>query len=242
MPTGSGTEGSPECPLASEFPTVPAATRQRFLTARDGDVALASSMLRDHLAWRAVNFPLRDGAPRIGAGLPEFVWVHPGRARDGTRVVSQMCCMVDLKTRSAEEYVMGVAQFLFDLLDDDTDEKFTVLIDARPVAGAPNVRADKLLPFILQMSKTLSHQFPERLEHLVVYPVPWALSFVWRLVRPFLPPKTADKIQLQGGPCQGDSPCPVKLGRVVSLQALREGDRSRHAALAQYSSIAALAE
>merc|ERR1711959_2358 len=63
MPTGSG-EGSPECPLASEFPTVPAATRQRFLTARDGDAALASSMLREHLAWRAANFPLRDGAPR----------------------------------------------------------------------------------------------------------------------------------------------------------------------------------
>jgi len=34
----------------------------------------------------------------------------------------------------------------------------------------------------------------------------------------------------------------VKLGRVVSLQALRDADRPRHAALAQYSSIAALAE
>ena len=241
MPTGSG-EGSPECPLASEFPTVPAATRQRFLTARDGDAALASSMLREHLAWRAANFPLRDGAPRIGAGLPAFTWVHPGRARDGTRVVSQMCCMVDLKARSAEEYVTGVAQFLFDLFDDDTDEKLTVLIDARPVAGAPNVRADKLLPFILQMSKTLSLQFPERLQRAVVYPIPWALSFVWGLVRPFLPAKTADKIQLQAGPCAGDSPCPVKLGRVVSLQALRDADRPRHAALAQYSSIAALAQ
>lgn len=32
-------------------------------------------------------------------------------------------------------------------------------------------------------SKTLSEQFPERLEQLVVYPVPYALRFVWSLVR-----------------------------------------------------------
>ena len=138
MPTGSG-EGSPECPLASEFPTVPAATRQRFLTARDGDAALASSMLREHLAWRAANFPLRDGAPRIGAGLPEFVWVHPGRARDGTRILTEMCCMIDKKCASNDEYELAVAQFLFDLFDDESDEKVTVLIDCRPTVGQPNI-------------------------------------------------------------------------------------------------------
>ena len=129
MPTGSG-EGSPECPLASEFPTVPAATRQRFLTARDGDVALASSMLREHLAWRAANFPLRDGAPRIGAGLPEFVWVHPGRARDGTRILTEMCCMIDKKCASNDEYELAVAQFLFDLFDDDLDSNAPDFVQA----------------------------------------------------------------------------------------------------------------
>ena len=232
MPSGPG--GGELCPLASEFPTVHSAARQRFLVARDGDVALASSMLRDHLAWCGANLPLRDDAPLIGAGLPPFTWLHPGLARDGTRVVSQMCCMIDMKFGSADEYVMALAQFLFDLLDDDSDEKLTVLIDTRPLSGAPNVPILKLLPLIQQMSKTLSHQSPERPENLVVYPVPWALSFIWGLVRPFLPPKTADKIQLQGGPSAGDSPCPVKLGRIVSLEALSEGDQPRHAALARY--------
>ena len=46
-----------------------------------------------------------------------------------------------------------------------------VLIDCRPRSGAPNVPVLKLLPLIQQMSKTLSEQFPERLENLVVYPV-----------------------------------------------------------------------
>ena len=68
-----------------------------------------------------------------------------------------------------------------------------------------------------------------------VSPMPLARSFIWGLVRPFLPPKTADKIQLFGGSAGGDSPCPVKLGKIVSLQALGEADRPRHAALAQYA-------
>merc|ERR1712166_887565 len=57
------------------------------------------------------------------------------------------------------------------------------------------------------------------------------MGFIWGLVRPMLPPKTADKIQLQVGPSAGDSPCPVKLGRLVSLEALCEGDKPRHAKL-----------
>ena len=140
-----------ECPLAPEFPTVHLAARQRFLDARDGDVAQAAELLRNHLAWRAANLPLRNGAPVIGAGLPEFTWVHPGRACDGTRVISQMCCIVDLKRGSFDEYVIALAEFLFDLLDDGSDEKLTVLIDTRPLSGAPNVTVLKLLPLIQQV-------------------------------------------------------------------------------------------
>ena len=215
MPTGSG-EGSPECPLASEFPTVPAATRQRFLTARDGDAALASSMLREHLAWRAANFPLQDGAPRIGAGLPAFTWVHPGRARDGTRILTEMCCMIDKKCASNDEYELAVAQFLFDLFDDESDEKVTVLIDCRPTVGQPNiliprsshphphphphlhphphpyphpepnVLIPRLLSMIQQISRTLSNHFPERFENVIAYPVPYTLTVFYSMVRSWL--------------------------------------------------------
>lgn len=237
MPTGSG-EGSPECPLASEFPTVPAATRQRFLTARDGDVALASSMLRDHLAWRAANFPLRDGAPRMGAGLPEFVWVHPGRARDGTRILTEMCCMIDKKCASNDEYELAVAQFLFDLFDDESDEKVTVLIDCRPTVGQPNILIPRLLSMIQQISRTLSNHFPERFENVIAYPVPYTLTVFYSMVRPFISAKSAEKVTLLVGPSTTESPCPVKLGRTVSLEALREQDRPRHAALADYQEAA----
>ena len=219
--------------LASEFPHATRVERERFLMARDGNVQLASDLLRGHLAWRAAHWPRPAGSPDLGSGLPEFVWVHPGRARDGTRIISQMCCIIDLKLGTQEDYILALSGFLYDLLDRNSDEKLTVLLDSRPLAGTPNVSVIKMLPFIQQMAKTLSDHFPERLSKLVVYPVPAALGFIWGLVRPFLAQKTADKIQLLGGSAGGSSPCPVKLGEIVSVEALREADRPRHAAVEQ---------
>ena len=69
---------------------------------------------------------------------------------------------------------------------------------------------------------------------LVVYPVPLALSFMWGLVRPFLAPKTAEKIRMLGGAAGRVSPCPVRLGGVVRREAMREADRPRHAEIEGY--------
>ena len=69
---------------------------------------------------------------------------------------------------------------------------------------------------------------------LVVYPVPPALGFIWGLMRPFLAPKTADKIRMLRGPADRASPCPERLGEFVSLDALREADRPRHLAIQGY--------
>ena len=220
-------------PLEPEFPSIHPAERHRFLVARDGNIAQASEMLRNHIAWRAAHFPRPEGT-RVGNGLPEFAWVHPGRARDGTRIVSQMCCIIDPKLGSNEDYILALSGFLLDQFDRTSDEKLTVLIDSRPLEGTPNVLAIKMLPLIQAMAKTLSDHFPERLARLVVYPVPAALGFIWGLVCPFLAPKTADKIKMLGGAAGRTSPCPVKLGEIVSLDALREEDRPRHAALELY--------
>ena len=75
---------------------------------------------------------------------------------------------------------------------------------------------------------------PERMARLVVYPVPSALRVVWGLMRPFLAPKTAEKILMLGGADGRATPCPVCLGEFVSLEALREADRPRHAAIEKY--------
>ena len=100
----------------------------------------------------------------------------------------------------------------------------------------PTTRGSPALSFpdVLSLSPTPSRTVPERMARLVVYPVPLALSFIWGLVRPFLAPKTAEKIRMLGGAAGSTSPCPVRLGRYVRLDALREADRPRHAAIEGY--------
>ena len=133
---------------------------------------------------------------------------------------------------TAEDYVLAIFELIDATLARTSTETLTVLLDTRAREGAANVPGIQMVPFGQQVSRCLSDNCPERLSRIVVYPVPFALSFIWGLVRPFLAPKTADKIRLLSGPALLDSPCPAELGEFVGLEAMREEDRDRHAALA----------
>ena len=69
-----------------------------------------------------------------------------------------VCCLIDLKLGSCEQYVFAFSAFLDGLLDRSSDDRLTVLVDNRPVEGAPNVPGIKLLPLGQQMARTLSDQ------------------------------------------------------------------------------------
>ena len=230
----TSSNGAADDPLAAEFAHVHPNERQRFLVAREGDAAAAAEMLRSHLAWRDAHFPRPPDAPRIGSdgGLPEFAWVCPGRANNGTHVIICQPCMIDPKLgHSEDEYILALFQLIDAACDRASTERCTVLIDNRGREDGANVPGLKLVPLGQKMSKCLSDHCPERLDKLVVYPVPAALYFIWGLVRPFMAPKTADKVRLLMGPAGRTSPCPAKLAEYVCAGAMREQDRPRHAGL-----------
>jgi hypothetical protein len=66
--------------------SVSPAERERFLAARGNDPQAAQEMLEAHLAWRAATLPLREGQPRIGKTIPEWMFFH-GTTRDGTSIL-----------------------------------------------------------------------------------------------------------------------------------------------------------
>ena len=49
--------------------------------------------------------------------------------------------------------------------------------------------------------QVLSDNYPERLRRLIIYPFPWFGRAIWQVIRPFMDPRTADKVILlsQGG-------------------------------------------
>ena len=211
--------------------TVNPVERQRFMTARDDDVKQASKMLSDHLAWREANLPRPPPT-----GRPEWAHWH-GRAIDGTRVLHVTPAKCDLSAATAEEYVLDMAQVLDSELDRNNAEMITILMDTRGGTGWPNPPAPQFVTLARLGAKVLSDNFPERLVKLCIYPVPSILTFVYMMIKPFIPAKTVGKIGLLTGPSKRVADdkltCPVGLDESVRFECFRADQAARHSDMAK---------
>jgi hypothetical protein len=87
-------------------------------------------------------------------------------------------------------------------------EKITLLMDLRPGKGWRNISAIRLIPFIKDIVSLLLTMFPERLEKTILFPLPFALTWVFGAVKAVIDPVTAEKIQVLSGAANVDSPLP----------------------------------
>lgn len=56
-----------------------------------------------------------------------------------------------------------------------------------------------MVPFVKCVVSLLERNFPERLAKSILFPLPSAAAMIWRVVRVFLDPNTAAKIEVIGG-------------------------------------------
>lgn len=212
--------------LATACPNATAAERQRFLRARKGNVKAATEMLDAHLRWREERFPLKPSDKLLGSGLARWVFVPPAvRAVDDTAVLFALPALIQPKRASAEEHAFAVAVLLEDLLRHESEEKITIIADVGGVSGGGNATPLTLMPVIRALSSTLSAAFPERLQCLIVFPVPWAARGIWAAIKAFLDPVTASKVVLLpgGGKHTQSRFEPSQLGKYVDLSSLPAG-------------------
>lgn len=127
--------------------------------------------------------------------------------RRGYRIFHIRPGKMDDNLVSLETYALAIALYLDRKLQRDSFERVTVMIDTRGGEGWRNLNAAQLIPFIQHTSKLLLSMFPERLGLSIVYPVPFALAWIWNVVRRCLDPVTAEKICLLTGPARIHS-CP----------------------------------
>ena len=206
------------------------AERQRFLTARKGDVAATTSMLSKHLDWRRSTLPLAAGQPRFGAGLPEWIVFH-GHARDLSPVCHCQGAMYDPEKGTAQQYANATAQCFDEALPRDSDTKITLLCDVRGDADWPNAKGSAFIPVVRAISALLGDHFPERLRRLIIYPMPWAGMAIWGAIKPFIDPNTAQKVIILPGSSKRGAPCPIELGEYIEYSQIREDRRHRHTSL-----------
>ncbi len=105
------------------------------------------------------------------------------RDTEGRRVLQFFPGLCDFTKASEATHVLAIAFFLDKLLDRSEMEKITLIIDVRAGKGWANLSPSYLVPFIRKVSRTLQDNFPERLAYCLVFPVPYAATVFWSIVK-----------------------------------------------------------
>lgn len=210
------------------YPNATAEERRRFLVARLGNIEGAKTQLGTYLEWRekhdAIEKELNLTAKtdeddwNVAAAialvsceeesrdqkLPRIARIYnvdesPVSDRDGSRVLHVMPGMIDVEKAKASTYAVALALYIDRKLDRASLECLTVALDVRGGRGWPNIPPLRQLPFIQTVVKLLLAMFPERLHRCLLFPVPRAARWIWNVVKAWIDPLTASKVQLLTG-------------------------------------------
>jgi hypothetical protein len=174
----------------------------RYLVARKGNVAAASEMLEKYVAWRKEHFPLKRAD--VGAILQSNVLFHHGAARDGTPVMYFRGGMYDKRLGSPHMHVLAAAQCMDEALKHSGSMTMTLMLHVGRVPGGINAKAD--MEFIKLFATVLTSYYPERLQRLIIYPLPWWGLSIWNMASVFLDKGTVDKVVLVAGDVKAPPP------------------------------------
>jgi hypothetical protein len=146
---------------------------------------------------------------------------------EGRRVLQFFPGLCNFKNASEETYCMAIALFLEKQFDRSNMEKINLMIDVRAGQGWANLSPRQLIPFIRNVSRILQDNFPERLARCIVFPVPYAATVFWKIIKPFLDGDTSEKIQLLSGPAAIKSPIPSSMAKFMDEKELKCMEKNR---------------
>lgn len=199
----------------------------RFMKARHGDEKAAIEMWRAHAAWRAQHLP---PAKQLGRELPKHCYILDRRCRLGGLIVFSNAALHDPRLGSFEEYNLAIAQFFDENLPRDSSERVTIIADCRGGEGWPNPPAS--ISHARSLARMLRDNFPDRLNRLVIYPVPWILMAVFAAIRAGLGTRTAAKARVIAGRAGNYCPIPTEgLLEFIDEETIAECERIRNVAL-----------
>ncbi|CAJ1936631.1 unnamed protein product [Cylindrotheca closterium] len=121
------------------------------------------------------------------------------RDKGGHTILHVLPSRIDRKVASAIIYANAFAFYLDMNLDRNSDEKITIFLDVRGGEGFPNPSPKTMLKFISTVSRVLEFNFPERLEKLIIFPVPMLARGVFQPIKLLMHGKTVNKIELISG-------------------------------------------
>ena len=171
---------------------------------------------------------------------PLFMYEHESTSTTNTSInnsvtttttrmkyIQHLPARIDLKLADNSTYALALALYIDHILDRNSTEKATLVIDVRPGYGWSNIKAIQLLPFIQMVSKLLCDLFPSRLEKCIVYPVPKVALFLWKAVQPFVGTETVDKICLISGSAGKKDKVPKQVSKYLDEELIAKLEERR---------------
>jgi len=216
--------------LHAEFPDAAPAELMRFCRARPTSSGEAAEMYKRHLEWRQGQGTKANLLQAALAVPPKYIR-QGGHAVDGTPILFVQGARYD-QDIEPEKYMLACCHALDSLLPPEDDRKVTILIDARPGDGWENAPAHQMLPFFRLACGSMPDNFPERVQRVVIYPLPFIVKQLFRMVRCMLDPVTSKKVEVISGSATLDAPCPTQLGDIVLFDEIPLDAQKMHQSLA----------
>jgi hypothetical protein len=177
-------------------------------------------------AKMAISIVTKSDVPESAAKLPQIICSYeeqfevrsdsevpskqlssplPPRCKDGTRILHILPSRLDLSIATAPTYSLAAALYLDRRLSRLTTERITLFCDVRGGRGWANPTPWSTLPFIQSTASLLGSHYPERLERLVLFPMPTTAIWVWSAAKKCLDPNTSSKVVVVS-PGEGSAP------------------------------------
>lgn len=182
--------------LTAAYPTAPRAELERFARAKES-TADAVALYEAYLSWRqTASF---EDAKQVED--PKFLTTV--ELSDEQVLVMVEGARYDLDI-DADAYVSMICEKLDKVLPAESPRRLVVLLDVRGGKGWPNPPAWKLLSFVRKCNAVIPNVYPERLETIVVYPLPTVLRYLGNMILALLDPVTRAKVVLLGAATESD--------------------------------------
>lgn len=234
---------SVEGPLSIEQATKE--ERDRFIEAFHGNPQKSEDAILSYLRWRSKTFPIPESALDFGRGIHNPFQLLKDKSdhcvRTNTnkaRVLWLWGAMYDVDIE-AEDYAIATAALLDRYLERDSMEKISIVIDGRPNESRlfKNPSAWGISSYAKICSRMFSENFPERLDQVILFPMPWYARAIWAAIKPFLDERTAEKVVLLDGKLPMGAPVPDTLYEFVNEEYIPEAPTGESTVDNEYAGI-----
>ena len=159
----------------------------RFLVARNFDLAKTTTMIEAYIPWRSEMLPVSKSS--IENELKVGKCSYLGKSKEGFGIVYWDASLHDPNDRDVDEVIRCVVWWVEYAISQSDHHQIIVVLDRSNMT-----RSQIDMELFTTLSSTLSNNYPERLNKVLIYPLNWLFRSMWNVVQFMIDQKTRQKV------------------------------------------------